>query len=170
MISKGWMVLKDLKGKSIIHNCKCRGGDNRQKGPSAKADLWVSLEELYLGGQREMSITRNVNCPKCRGTGAKDGKTKQCPKCNGQGVVMQKIQMGFGMQMQMQVQCDRCGGRGQVNAQNCPHCQGRKVVNDVKALNIVIEKGMKDGDEILFEREGEQIPDMIPGDVIFTVK
>ena len=29
---------------------------------------------------------------------------------------------------------------------------------------------MSDGDEIVFEREAEQIPDMIPGDVIFTVK
>jgi hypothetical protein len=29
---------------------------------------------------------------------------------------------------------------------------------------------MKDGDEIVFEREAEQIPDMIPGDLIFTVK
>jgi DnaJ-class molecular chaperone len=35
---------------------------------------------------------------------------------------------------------------------------------------ITIEKGMKDGDEIVFEREAEQIPDMIPGDVIFTLK
>ena len=26
-----------------------RGGDNRQKGPSARADVWVTLEELYLG-------------------------------------------------------------------------------------------------------------------------
>ena len=74
------------------------------------------------------------------------------------------------MQMQMQTQCDRCGGRGQTNAANCPHCQGRKVVNDVKTLNVQIEKGMKDGDEVVFEREAEQIPDMIPGDLIFTVK
>jgi hypothetical protein len=29
---------------------------------------------------------------------------------------------------------------------------------------------MRDGDEISFEREAEQIPDMIPGDVIFTLK
>jgi hypothetical protein len=29
---------------------------------------------------------------------------------------------------------------------------------------------MKDGDEVLFEREAEQIPDMIQGDLIFTVK
>jgi DnaJ-class molecular chaperone len=43
-------------------------------------------------------------------------------------------------------------------------------VNDVKTLNVQIEKGMKDGDEVVFEREAEQIPDMIPGDLIFTVK
>lgn len=29
---------------------------------------------------------------------------------------------------------------------------------------------MADGDIIVFEREAEQIPDMIPGDVVFTVK
>ncbi len=53
-----------------------RGGDQRQKGPSARADVWVTLEELYSGTQRDMSIARNVYCPKCRGTGAKDGKVK----------------------------------------------------------------------------------------------
>jgi DnaJ-related protein SCJ1 len=147
-----------------------RGGDQRQKGPQARADIWVTLEELYLGTARDMSVARNVYCPKCRGTGAKDGKTKQCTKCGGQGVVMQKIQVGFGMQMQMQTACDRCGGRGQITAANCPHCQGRKVVNDVKTLNVQVERGMKDGDEVVFEREAEQIPDMIPGDLIFTIK
>lgn len=53
-----------------------RGGDNRQKGPTARADVHVSLEELYLGTTRQMSIARNIYCSKCRGTGAKDGKTK----------------------------------------------------------------------------------------------
>lgn len=72
--------------------------------------------------------------------------------------------------MQMQAACDKCGGRGITSDLNCPHCRGRKVVNDVKQLNIVVEKGMKDGDEVVFEREAEQIPDHIPGDVIFTVK
>jgi len=28
-------------------------------------------------------------------------------------------------------------------------------VNDVKSLNIVVEKGMKDGDEIIFHKEAE---------------
>ena len=65
-----------------------RGGDQRQKGPNAKTTISVTLKELYLGTTKDMSITRNVYCGKCRGSGAKDGKTKKCPKCNGTGVVM----------------------------------------------------------------------------------
>lgn len=52
----------------------------------------------------------------------------------------------------------------------CPHCGGRKVVNDVKTLTVQVERGMKDSDEIVFEREAEQVPDMIQGDLIFTIK
>lgn len=130
MTNKVLRGLREWKGKLDIIIDRHRGGDNRQKGPSAKADVWVTLEEMYSGTSRDMNIARNVYCPKCRGTGAKDGKTKTCPKCNGQRVVMQNVQVGFGMQMQMQMACDRCQGRGQITAQNCPHCQGRKVVND----------------------------------------
>jgi DnaJ-class molecular chaperone len=82
---------------------------------------------------------------------------------------MQMVNMGF-MQMQMQVGCDACGQRGQINSAKCPHCHGRKVVNDAKKLDISIEKGMKDGETIVFEREGEQVPGMIQGDVVFTIR
>lgn len=70
----------------------------------------------------------------------------------------------------MQTHCDKCGGRGVTMAAACPHCGGRKVVNDVKTLTVQVERGMKDSDEIVFEREAEQVPDMIQGDLIFTVK
>ena len=53
---------------------------------------------------------------------------------------------------------------------NCPKCRGRKVVPDSKVLNVVIEKGMRNKQTIVFERESEQSPDYIPGDVIFTLR
>lgn len=65
-----------------------RGEGNIQKGPSARADITVSLEELYAGTKRRLNINRNVYCSDCRGTGAKDGKLKTCPDCQGRGVVM----------------------------------------------------------------------------------
>jgi DnaJ-class molecular chaperone len=145
-----------------------QGGLN--KGPNAYGDIAVTLEELYNGADKEMTIQRNILCPQCRGTGAKDGKTKPCGACGGKGVRMQNVQVGFGFNMQMQVACDRCGGRGHVHATSCPHCQGNRVIPNTKILEVEIEKGMADGKQIVFERESEQGPDHIPGDVIFTLK
>jgi DnaJ-class molecular chaperone len=145
-----------------------QGGVN--KGPNAYAEISVSLEELYNGAEKDMTIQRNILCPQCRGTGAKDGKTKQCPSCQGRGVRMQNVQVGFGFNMQMQVTCDKCGGRGHVHVTNCPHCSGKRVVPNSKTLHVEVEKGMPDGKQIVFERESEQSPDHMPGDVIFTLK
>jgi len=143
---------------------------NINKGPNARADIAVTLEELYNGATKEMTIQRNVLCEKCRGTGAKDGKTVTCQACGGKGVRLQQVQVGMGFNVQMQVTCDRCGGRGHTHAANCPHCAGRKVVPNTKKLLVDIEKGMPDGKEIVFERESEQSPDYTPGDVVFSLR
>ena len=50
-----------------------RGEQGIQKGPSARADIRVTLEEMYTGTQRRLNINRNIYCGDCRGTGAKDG-------------------------------------------------------------------------------------------------
>ena len=38
-----------------------------------------------------------------------------------------------------------------------------------KNFNVDVEKGMANGDTIVFERQGEQVPDMIQGDITFVV-
>ena len=35
---------------------------------------------------------------------------------------------------------------------NCPTCSGHKVVKGEKLFNIVIEKGMRDGHEIRYDK------------------
>lgn len=52
------------------------GGGGRRKGPDAQVEMEVTLEDLYNGGQRAARINRNIICPKCRGTGAKDGDVR----------------------------------------------------------------------------------------------
>uniref|UniRef100_A0A7S3MVS5 CR-type domain-containing protein n=1 Tax=Strombidium inclinatum TaxID=197538 RepID=A0A7S3MVS5_9SPIT len=140
-----------------------------QKGPNARADIHVTLEDLYLGSKRTLNINRNIYCTQCRGSGAKDGKTKTCPTCKGRGVSMQTINM-MGMQMQMQQTCTTCGGKGTTMAAKCPHCKGKRVVNDNKKVTIDVEKGMANGDTIVLEKEAEQVPDLARGDLIFTLK
>ena len=70
---------------------------------------------------------------------------------------MQNVNMGIGFTVQMQVPCDRCGGKGKISAGNCPECYGQKVLLILilvqtlaisKTLKIDIEKGMSDGQSI----------------------
>jgi len=145
-----------------------RGG--MRKGPDFRMDFPVSLEELYLGATKKISIQRKVLCTKCRGTGAKDGETKKCKACNGQGVRMTVQQLGPGFNVQMQTQCDQCGGRGTIPKSVCPICGGAKVQNEAKELEALIERGMADGAELVFQRASEQSPDTVPGDVILTLR
>lgn len=145
------------------------GGGGKPRGPDAAMDLPVTLEELYNGAQKTARFARNVICRKCRGTGAKDGKTTPCKTCGGQGVVLVQQRMGPGFTVQMQQQCPKCGGKGKVFRHHCPHCHGHKVVKEEKELVAEIERGMPSDHRIVFERESEQRPGMIPGDVIFRL-
>lgn len=146
------------------------GGRQQRRGPDAQVEMEVSLEELYNGGTRAARINRNIICPKCRGTGAKDGATTQCRACQGRGVRMVQQQMAPGFVVQMQETCGECGGRGNIAKTACPHCGGRKTIMEEKTLTAQIERGMASDAEIRFERESEQSPGITPGDVIFKLR
>eukprot|EP00823_Brevimastigomonas_motovehiculus_P003716 TRINITY_DN2307_c0_g1_i1.p1 TRINITY_DN2307_c0_g1~~TRINITY_DN2307_c0_g1_i1.p1 ORF type:complete len:374 (+),score=54.03 TRINITY_DN2307_c0_g1_i1:57-1178(+) len=146
------------------------GQGGKKRGPDFKTELSVSLEDLYLGGTRTIRVSRKVICPHCRGTGAKGAASKPCKVCGGSGVQLKTQQMGPGFNVQFQSPCEACGGTGKIIKDKCPHCQGHKTVMEEKALDAVIERGMKDGEEIVFERASEQAPDMIPGNVILVLK
>ena len=146
------------------------GQGGRRRGPDAAVEMDVSLEDLFNGGSRSARINRNVICPKCRGTGAKDGETAKCRTCAGRGVRMVQQQMAPGFVVQMQETCPDCGGKGHVAKHACPHCSGRKVVAEEKTLTAQLERGMASDAEIRFERESEQQPGVTPGDVVFKLK
>ena len=102
-----------------------RGG--RRRGQDASVEMEVTLEDLYNGGSRQARISRNIICPKCGGTGAKDRETVKCKSCGGRGVRMVQQQMAPGFVVQMQETCSDCGGRGNIAKAACPHCHGKKV-------------------------------------------
>ena len=38
--------------------------------------------------------------------------------------------------MNMQTQCEKCGGKGKTMAAKCPHCRAKRVVSDSKQIQI----------------------------------
>ncbi|KAH3764021.1 heat shock protein DnaJ family protein [Pelomyxa schiedti] len=143
-----------------------------QKMPTQEIELEVTLQDLYEGRTFRIVHRKQVLCHQCEGTGAADPySVHKCTACGGTGVRKQVIQLAPGFIQQSQTTCDQCGGKGKVHTGGtCPHCHGTKVETDETPMTVVVEKGMKDGDTILFEDAGDEKPDTLPGDVKFIVK
>ena len=116
-----------------------RRGRNSKKGPDASVDMSVELRQLYTGAEAAAHIQRRVVCRGCRKS--RKGNCAKCGSCPAETKMVQR-QMGPGMIVQQQVQVP--------SKEKCKMEQTR--------LDVLIEKGMKDGSEIKFERMSEQKP------------
>lgn len=81
-------------------------------------------------------------------------------------------QLGPGMMQQLQSVCGDCGGEGeQMNeADKCKACLGKKVVVETKILEVHVDKGMRENERITFRGEGDQQPNVEPGDVVIVLQ
>lgn len=75
------------------------------------------------------------------------------------------------MLQQIQRVCVECKGQGErINPKDrCKQCSGKKVIRDRKVLEVHIDKGMTSGQKIVFSGEGDQEPDLEPGDIIIVL-
>jgi DnaJ homolog subfamily B member 11 len=128
------------------------GGRRGKKGRDVSVRVEVTLETLYNGGERTAEIERRVICRGC----GKNPRKKKCRSCktkcpNEIKMVQRQMAPGFMVQQQQEVPSKEM-------------CK-----NEKKRLTGQIEKGMPDGSKITFERESEQRPGYIPGDVIMIL-
>lgn len=66
--------------------------------------------------------------------------------------------LGPSMIQQMQHPCNDCKGTGETinDKDRCPQCKGEKVVQEKKVLEVVVEKGMQNGQKITFPGEADE--------------
>ncbi|XP_072241982.1 dnaJ homolog subfamily A member 4 [Leuresthes tenuis] len=149
----GGRMQRERRGKNVVHQ------------------LSVTLEEMYNGSTRKLGLQKNVICEKCDGYGGKKGTLEKCTNCKGRGVQIKVQQIGPGMIQQIQSMCPDCQGQGErFNSKDrCKSCNGHKVERKKKILEVHIDKGMKDGQKITFNGEGDQEPGLEPGDVIIVL-
>lgn len=147
-------------------------GRRRKQGEDVVHTLKVSLEDLYNGTTKKLSLSRNVLCPKCKGKGSKSGALGKCYGCQGTGMKITTRQIGLGMIQQMQHVCPECRGAGEVISERdkCPQCKANKVTQEKKVLEVHVEKGMQHGQKIAFEGQADEAPDTITGDIVFILQ
>lgn len=152
------------------------GGGSRRREASKPRTIThlqrVPLEAFYCGKTIKLAITRSRLCGKCGGSGSKvAGQTSRCRDCNGQGVRMVTRQLGPGFLQQMQVSCPNCQGKGTYirNEDKCDSCLGAQTTKEKKIFEVVVERGMKNGDRVTFSGEGDQNPDeSLSGDIVIV--
>ncbi|KAL5718204.1 DnaJ protein 2 [Ranunculus cassubicifolius] len=147
-------------------------GRRQKQGEDVVHSLKVSLEDMYNGTSKKLSLSRNVLCPKCKGKGSKSGASGRCYGCQGSGMKISTRQIGPGMIQQMQHVCPDCSGTGEVISEKdkCPSCKGNKVTKEKKVLEVHVEKGMQHGQKITFQGEADEAPDTITGDIVFVLQ
>ena len=130
------------------------GGRRRSAGPRRGEDvnhpLKVSLEDLYNGKTVKLAITRQVIV----------GDAEVCADCDGRGVKVELRQIALGMVQQVQRRCGVCEGEG--------YKVKRKREREV--LQVLVEKGMKHQQKIVFRGKADEKPNMEPGNINFIIQ
>ncbi|XP_065859220.1 chaperone protein dnaJ A6-like [Euphorbia lathyris] len=147
-------------------------GRRQKRGEDVVHTLRVSLEDLYNGTSKKLSLARNTLCSKCKGKGSKSGASGTCHGCRGSGMKVTTRQIGLGMIQQMQHVCPECRGSGEVISESdkCQQCKGSKVTQEKKVLEVHVEKGMQNGQKIIFEGQADEAPDTVTGDIVFVLQ
>ncbi|XP_031099382.1 dnaJ protein ERDJ3B [Ipomoea triloba] len=115
------------------------------KGDDVIIDLDASLEDLYMGGSQKVWREKNILKPA-------PGKRR----CNCRNEVYHR-QIGPGMFQQM-------------TEQVCDQCPNVKFEREGYYITVDIEKGMQDGQEVVFYEDGEPKVDGEPGDLKFRIR
>merc|ERR1719203_55477 len=127
-----------------------RGGREEagpKKSPSIKMAIEVTLEDIYCGATKTVTIPRRVA-----------GKNSAaCPRCNGSGQITQIQRMGP-MMLQQRRECPQCGGIGY------------KLESERHEIEFHVPIGGRDKENVTVNGEGHQYPDMGPGDVVFQLR
>ncbi|XP_010933632.1 chaperone protein dnaJ A6 [Elaeis guineensis] len=169
-------IFEQFFGGSAFGGGAFGGGSSRgrrqRRGEDVVHSLKVSLEDLYNGTTKKLSLSRNALCAKCKGKGSKSGASGRCYGCQGTGVRTVTRQIGLGMIQQMQHACPECRGSGEVisDKDKCPQCKGSKVTQEKKVLEVHVEKGMQQSQKIVFQGEADEAPDTVTGDIVFVVQ
>ncbi|MBN2400586.1 molecular chaperone DnaJ [candidate division KSB1 bacterium] len=146
-------------------------GARQRRGPRKGRDLGLeislTMEESFLGVEKEIAVERERNCPECDGSGSEAGKpAKTCPHCGGSGNV--RHTQGF---FSVSTTCSSCRGSGKIIEHACKKCHGQGRTIETKKIKVTFPAGIDEGNRLRVAAEGEGgSQGGPPGDLYLMVK
>lgn len=146
-------IFGDIFG-DMLGGGRRRGGGARSRGrPGDDLQMGIDIEfaEAAFGCEKTISLTKNVKCETCSGTGAKSGSSPStCDYCNGHGEV--RRQQGF---FTVSSTCPKCNGTGQMIKDPCQSCNGAGKKKKKVDLQVKIPAGIDQGQRLKLSNEGD---------------
>lgn len=142
-------ILGNFFGFDLFSPRRSRGG------PKSGADIWleieISLEDTFMGVEKEIEVFRDEVCSSCAGEGIEKGTKREiCPACGGSGHI--RYQQGF---FSISRTCPRCNGIGKIAKNPCKDCKGTGRKKEKRMLKIKIPAGIDSGAKLRIQGEGE---------------
>lgn len=148
-------IFGDIFGDFFGGGRSRRSSNGPMKGANLRTSVRIKFEEAVFGCEKEIEITLKDECPKCHGTGAKEGtQPVTCSKCGGKGQVMYTQQSLFGAMRSVQT-CPDCHGTGKIVKEKCSDCAGSGYISSRKKIQVTIPAGIDDGQSIRIAGKGE---------------
>jgi len=135
-------------------NVNFQQGRREDKPKDHVQELEVSLEDIFMGKRKQITIERRV---------IDQSRVTKCSECKGQGVKVVIRQLGIGMMQQQMGQCSRCSGVGS-------SIDNKFISKTEEQLIVDIPPGAPEGFQIRLEGKADDYPGKKTGDVVFVVK
>ncbi len=150
------------------------GGGRRTKaerrGRDVRADVEITFEESILGTKKEIDLYKVMRCERCGGSGGERGTAlKTCGTCGGKGNIQRTQKTFLGSVTQVST-CPECVGTGKRPEISCSECRGRGTLEKYDHVEVVVPKGVRDGEMLKMSGRGEaSLSGGIPGDLYLTI-
>lgn len=150
------------------------GQQQQQRGPARGRDVEVTLqltfEEAVFGVEEKIELDMDDECSHCKGTTVEPGHDmKTCSTCKGAGQVGRVMNTIFG-QIQQNVVCETCHGRGKVPEKVCTVCHGKGTERRKRSVSLKVPAGIDDGATIRLNGHGEAVGNGEKGDLYVHIR
>jgi len=126
-------------------------GSRRRAGDDMQLQVNITLEDVSIGVEKNITFNRYDQCGACKGSGAEPGSSKEtCTTCRGSG----QVRAGLGGFINFAQACPSCGGEGKVIKNPCRACSGQGIKAGSKKLQVSIPKGVDTGSILRLKSEG----------------
>ncbi|KAI3404880.2 XDJ1 [Candida oxycetoniae] len=146
------------------------GPQKKSRTEDAHIHVEVTLEELYIGKVVRTTLTRNIICTQCKGSGLRSASamSKACAVCKGEGHTRKIKRVAPGLVTQEYVDCANCKGSGKIyrTKDKCKVCLGARVTEETKILEFEIARGAPSRGVVTKHGESDEYPGKQTGDII----